>query len=160
VYDGHLWYLMFDLCCELAMVLMLKSSDYRMKNHTVFLCVSEYVTSWPLSTSSAKYNRTFPHFRDCNERLKDTSRVYAMHTESLNLFTTCWWMICSILHFQGILVLLFIFIHSFNAIVLKVFYYSFYSMPFCNNVSPRTAFVDAGLQALQIINFNICDRLG
>ena len=39
VYDGHLWYLMFDLCCELALMLMLKSSDYRMKNHTVLLCV-------------------------------------------------------------------------------------------------------------------------
>jgi len=53
-----------------------------------------------------------------------------------------------------------LFIHPFNAIVPKVLYYFFYSMPFCNNVSPRTAFVDAGLQALQIIYFNICDRLG
>lgn len=41
VYDGHIWYLTFDLCSGLAMLLMLKSNDYRVKNH-IALCVSDY----------------------------------------------------------------------------------------------------------------------
>lgn len=39
VMDMYGIYLMFDLCCELAMMVMLKSSDYRMSIHTVFLYV-------------------------------------------------------------------------------------------------------------------------
>lgn len=43
VYDGHVCYLMFDLCCELAMMLMLKSI-LQDENHIV-MCVSECMSS-------------------------------------------------------------------------------------------------------------------